>query len=553
MQSMNNSSMYAFEDVPGKGLGLVAIENIPKGTRILSEEPVVTIPERQKNDEWLKSHLSQQVDSLSEAQRQSFLSLHNLYPYQNIVEQSLGIIRTNGLPIETNGIGGGIFLEACCINHSCDNNAQKNWNQRIKRHTVHALRDIPKGEEITVCYLGRDSSREVRQKKLQDKFGFLCSCRLCSLPAELSQETDERFERIDYLDDLIGSYGMRMQFLLRTLRYVDERVRLYNEQGPGNSGLPRAFLDAAQITIANGDLARGRIFAERAVGAWRTAYGGDSKEVIEYESLARNPSKLPLYGLSMKWKTSLDEVPQQLDANDFEDWLWRRDKPKKLDQPGLLTDLRNREVFPGFTSLPNSNPVDLDFYEVVNSTYQPLRHWCFLGEITGHTILHHLELELTDVDDKKIPLHFYTDGRGSELTPAQIRKGYTVAVLYAQRRVFTYGDPGIRHDNPQKLKIFPVSLKKLFGLNEQVQRFSPGIDGIKTCHGCGKKAASLNGCGKCSVFWYCDSSCQKSGWDKGGHKADCRLLKDADLRGLFVLKWDQFVTPMVFPLGSSYA
>ena len=107
-------------------------------------------------------------------------------------------------------------------------------------------------------------------------------------------------ERIDQLDDLIGRDGMQINFSLRTLRYVDERVRLYNEQGPGNSGLPRAYLNAAQFAIANGDLARGRIFAERAVEGWRTAHGSDSKEVIEHGSLARKPAGLQLYGLSMK-------------------------------------------------------------------------------------------------------------------------------------------------------------------------------------------------------------------------------------------------------------
>jgi hypothetical protein len=52
---------------------------------------------------------------------------------------------------------------------------------------------------------------------------------------------------------------------LSSLRYVDQQVRLYNERRPGHLGLPRAFLDAAQIAIANGDLARRYIFAERAV------------------------------------------------------------------------------------------------------------------------------------------------------------------------------------------------------------------------------------------------------------------------------------------------
>jgi hypothetical protein len=56
--------------------------------------------------------------------------------YGNAAEQYLGIIRTNALPIEADGSEGGIFLEVCRINHACDNNAQKNWNENIKRHTV---------------------------------------------------------------------------------------------------------------------------------------------------------------------------------------------------------------------------------------------------------------------------------------------------------------------------------------------------------------------------------------------------------------------------------
>ncbi|KAL1592637.1 hypothetical protein SLS60_011053 [Paraconiothyrium brasiliense] len=448
---MKGSSLYALRNVSGKGKGLVAIEDIPKGTRILSEQPLITTPERQRTNEWLKKHISQQVDTLNEHQRQLFLSMHNLYPYQSVADKYLGIFRTNGLPVEANGVGGGIFLEACRINHACDNNAQKHWNQYIKRHTVHALRDIAKGEEITIYYLGLDSSRTIRQKKLLDKFGFLCSCRLCSLPTNQSQETDKRLNRIDQLDDLIGRDCRGWSFSLRTLGYADERVRLCNE-GPGNSGMARTYLDATQIAIANGDLARGRIFAERAVEVWRTAYGSDSEEVVKYSSLARNPAELPLYGLSMEWKTSSDDVPQDLDPNDFEDWLWRRQKPKKRAQLEQFANLRNRAIFPSFAALPRSKS-DLDWYEEVDGTYQALRHWCFLGEIANSITLHHLELELTDIDDKKVPLHFYTEGLGKEMAPARIQKGYTVAVRHGKRSVFMYGDPGIRHEDPEMLKV----------------------------------------------------------------------------------------------------
>jgi hypothetical protein len=151
-------------------------------------------------------------------------------------------------------------------------------------------------------------------------------------------------------------------------------VRLYHEQASGDSGLSRAYLDAAQVAIANGDLARGRVFAERAIDGWRTAYGDDSKEVAEYGSLAEDPATLPLYGLSMKWKTSVDEVPEGLGATDFEDWLWRREKRTKPELLGQLADLRNRDRFPGFTGLPIING-DPDFYEEVNGTYRPLRQY----------------------------------------------------------------------------------------------------------------------------------------------------------------------------------
>ena len=529
MQSTTGNPMYALRDVPGKGKGLVAIEKISKGTRILSEEPVVTVPCNEQASEQLQISICQQVDALSKHQRRAFLSMHNIHAYGNAAEQYLGIVRTNALPIETNeSEGGGIFFEACRINHACDNNAQKNWNTKIKRHTVQALKDIYKGEEITIYYLGVHKNREARNKALQAKFGFICLCRLCSLPLEQSQESDRRLDEIYRLDGLIGRGGVEgiVSSPLRSLGYVNQQVRLYNKQAPDDAGLPRAFLDAAQIAIANGDLARGRIFAERAVSGWSTALGGDSIEVIEHGTLARDPSKHMLYGISMKWRTTVDEAPRGLEPSDFEDWLWKREKPKR---PGQLANPRSHMTFPGFMDLPGDNTVDLDFYESSDMvTYRPQRHWCFLGEIVDFGMLLRLEMKIKDVDGKEIPLYFYTDGRGSELAPAQVQKGYTVAILYAQRHAFVYGDPGIRHEDPQMIKvpqklpiyiikldlcslterditqIFPISLHELLVLNDQVQKFSVELDGIRLCHGCGRKAASLKRCSKCSSFWYCD-------------------------------------------------
>jgi hypothetical protein len=54
------------------------------------------------------------------------------------------------------------------------------------------------------------------------------------------------------------------------------------------------------------------------------------------------------------------------------------------------------------------------------------------------------------------------------------------------------------------MKIFPVSLHDLLALNDQVQQFSTEFDGLRICHGCGKRSATLQRCAKCSFFWYCD-------------------------------------------------
>ncbi|PMD33565.1 SET domain-containing protein [Hyaloscypha variabilis F] len=526
--------MYALQDIPGRGTSLVAIEKISKGTRILSEEALITIS-GPAGSERVRKSICQQVEALGESQRRAFLSLHNIHPYKNDAEQYLGIVRTVSLPAEAVGDQAAIFLEACRINHACDNNAQKNWNERIKRHTVHAMRDINKGEEITITYLSPLKSRKARQSILQERFGFTCLCRLCSLAPEQSQESDRRLQEILRLDgaiDQLGTEGILVS-PLRTIRYFDQQVRLYNVQGREDVGFADAFVNAAQLAIANSDLARGRIFAERAASVWKTTRGGDSPQAIKHAALARDPSKYELYGVSTKWKTKVDEVPQGLEPSDFEDWLWKREKPK---QPGQLADLRNRTTFPAFIDLPNENDVDPDFYESSDTgTSRPRRYWCFLGEIMDFATLHHLEMEIKDVNGGTIPLHFYTGGRGSELAPAQVQRGYTVAISYANCHVFVYGEPGIRHEDPEMIKIFPLSLDKLLALNDQVHQFSTELDGMRMCHGCGKKAASLQRCAKCSSFWYCDRACQVIGWNKKGHKADCKLLKNPDLRGLFSL------------------
>ncbi|KAF5672045.1 SET domain-containing protein [Fusarium heterosporum] len=459
MAGLVGNGMIALREVPGKGKGLIATQKIPKGTRILSEKPVVTVPEYASDSPALRESIRKQVDALPSDQREAFLAMRNIYP-KEATSQYLGIIRTNGLPMDS---GSGIFLAACRINHACDNNAQKGWNKKTERHTVHALRDIDENEEITITYLGALYNRRTRHEALLDKFRFNCTCGLCSLPPHLSAESDRRLDEILELDRRIDR-DIPTGILAdpkRLLGYVDRQVRLYNEHGPDGVGLPRAFFDAAQITAANGDLARARVFFERAATGWTSQGNGDSPNVLSAKQFTQNPASYEMFEKSAAWRTSVEDIPSGLDVNEFEDWLWRRDMNNGSQQQGVF---RNQAIFQSFLELPDESDVDEDFFQSRNGVNnQHRRHWCFLAEIVDFVTLVRLQMEVKDVAGNIVPLSFYTDKRGSEIQQSQIRKGYTIAVLYAKQHVFAFSPPGIRLENPVLVKVRTTTL--LHGLS----------------------------------------------------------------------------------------
>ncbi|CCE29277.1 uncharacterized protein CPUR_02970 [Claviceps purpurea 20.1] len=590
---MNNpasDSMYALQDVPGKGKGLVATRHIPKGTRILCEEPLFTIPNVRNAKEGLRL-IRQQVASLSNDQRQDYLSMRNIHTDAfndgwDTAEGYAGIFLTNclpagGFPIEHTK---GIFLEACRINHDCKYNALYDWNDNIKRHTVHAVRDINAGEEITVSYVVYLRNREGRQRMLKTSYHFTCVCSLCSLPDEQSQERDRKIAQIIRLEELYTSKCKTSPYpSLQRLGYLDAETRLYKELHQEDCGHPASYQHAVAIAISQGDLARGRVFAQRVVCGFMTMFGSDSPETIEYVEIAKNPaSKKKLYGSSMRWKTSVDEMPQGLGPNEFEDWLWRRE-PAPL-APAQPMSPPSQSLFSGFADLPYRNDIGAGSFQS--------RYSCFLGEVVETLVAHPLDLKIRDIHGKMVELQFFTKGEGTELEPGQYQRGHTVAILNASQYVFKFKPRGIRHTDPESIKvntipeyglfcinqepahlfakflfwlllieccyqpvcrkIFPISLAKMLALNNEVQNFSfRQENGMRSCHGCGKNAvaSSMKRCGMCLSFWYCNRECQTAGWTTRSHKADCKFLRDTDLRGLFLMKSGEAEDCVRFPLN----
>ncbi|OCK83188.1 SET domain-containing protein [Lepidopterella palustris CBS 459.81] len=171
--------LYAIRAIAGKGKGLVATTRIAKGTRLLSEVPIFRVPRDNNDIKDLERIVADEVKCLGDDQQHAFFDLTNVYGSAH--SEAFGIARTNVLPLGSSARSGGLFLEASRINHSCKHNSQNTWNENIGQLTIHSLRDIEAGQEITISYLINTPDYAERQRFLKEKFKFECKCELCSL------------------------------------------------------------------------------------------------------------------------------------------------------------------------------------------------------------------------------------------------------------------------------------------------------------------------------------------------------------------------------------
>ncbi|KAI0965166.1 hypothetical protein F4678DRAFT_453665, partial [Xylaria arbuscula] len=313
------NQMFEAIEIPGKGRGLVAKCNIKSGTRILCEKPVFTLHNEPPGP--LHRAAASKLSSLAKEEQRQFLSLHNNFPDQYAFA---GIVKTNALPCGPGARTGGVYLQISRINHSCLPNCSNSWNDETNCETIHAIKDILAGEELTISYdLGDTAS--LRQARLQSNFGFNCQCELCTLPPEELQTSDRRRRQIQQLDQKIGDGSAMMTKPLVSLQASQALLKvLIEEYGSHDMPLiPRVYYDAFQIVISHGDQARAKVFAERSYKTRVACEGEDSPASKKAKALMQNPSSH--YGFaqcSRKWASSKTSQPNNLSVEEFNKWLW---------------------------------------------------------------------------------------------------------------------------------------------------------------------------------------------------------------------------------------
>ena len=314
-------TLYVVRSIPKKGQGLIATQIIPKGTRILSEKPIFTISGIGNSLDLINQRIATELKQVSKYNQRAFLSLHN--NFRGSLAPFLGIVKTNALPLGSDATESGLFLQASRINHACLPNCQHTWNASIGEETIHTVREIAQGEEMTISYSHTGPSKS-RRGHLQKNFGFDCTCTLCSLPAAERVISDNRLEEVQHLDDVIGDGAHLMLHPQQHLQKVHTLVRILEAEHISDARLPRAYYDAFQTVIAHGDQARAKIFAERAYAARLDCEGEDSPGTVQMRLLAENPKSHRLFGTLKQSRQNATKVPKGLGDEEFEKWLWRQ-------------------------------------------------------------------------------------------------------------------------------------------------------------------------------------------------------------------------------------
>lgn len=194
-------SYYEVRESPNKGLGAFATTDIPRGTRLTLEEPLLMAKRGQvgrslTQTTW-EAYAAMSL-SKGEAYDQLYYAprLYDIYVAEvqksvrgasdDIMECMARVAATRA----SNSYGDGVYELGSRFNHSCTPNCNQSDTGDGKM-AIYSVRDVKAGEELTASYTDIDQPQEARQKHL-DHYGFVCDCSACDLATEEGRRSEER-------------------------------------------------------------------------------------------------------------------------------------------------------------------------------------------------------------------------------------------------------------------------------------------------------------------------------------------------------------------------
>jgi len=193
---------------------LVVSEDVSKGATIFGEDPLIFVNDKTVSKMGYSSRIFALTDLVLKNMvvLQCLLKDHDiggkfsfLQPTQDelldgrhLVAQHIAhkdpikifllLVRTNLNYLEKDGTcSSGYYERLAFINHNCNPSCtvlqQEEEGKDNKRIILKALRDIRKGEELTISYIKgiEDAPYVIRKKYLLETYAFECNCKKCEL------------------------------------------------------------------------------------------------------------------------------------------------------------------------------------------------------------------------------------------------------------------------------------------------------------------------------------------------------------------------------------
>ena len=281
---------FRIADSNGRGLGAFTVRPLKRGDLILTESPLFSV----RGHEVLST-----IKALPLHKCQQFLSLHNGHADSGLFKNPLiGTYQTNSIAMDDELAG--IFLQASRFNHSCSPNARYSWNSTLQHIRIHALLDIPIGDEIFVSYLSArnvyGSTRQARKAQLS-RFGFVCTCAACSLQGAAGAASDDRRTEVARLWESIPWFPPnrtwdRLSALVRAIHLLQEEGYAADYDDFTN--------DAATICAFHSDWVSARYWATKTYKTRVAEFGEDRPRAQEVRPTYLDPKLFSMAGQGLR-------------------------------------------------------------------------------------------------------------------------------------------------------------------------------------------------------------------------------------------------------------
>ncbi|KAF2727663.1 SET domain-containing protein [Polyplosphaeria fusca] len=240
-----NSRAWYTDQLPGKGVGMLASKNLKFHDRVTAYTPaLIAHLEDELSTAEREKFFRIAVYQLPDATREAYLQLAYVYGHKAIRVQD--IVKANTFQLNVGGQNHlAVFPETSRLNHACASNAQYYLDPSLLTHFVHVTRPIVRGEEITISYTSPLEPTHIRKQHLENGFHFVCTCPRCSAAAA----TDATLQDIEAMQNALNDWTSSST---ATTKLAEKLIQTYRKEGlEGFMDMPYGFAALAYNAVGN--------------------------------------------------------------------------------------------------------------------------------------------------------------------------------------------------------------------------------------------------------------------------------------------------------------